>query len=66
MSCRLRYAQPEPKEERLREVTVNVQVNGPDQVPVRRLAGGLASEHTVRVFDGAGNKVCAAWCVPTR
>ena len=69
MSGRLRDAQPEPKEERLREVTVNVQVNGPDQVPVRRLAGidlGIASEHTVRVLDGAGNKVCAARCVPTR
>ena len=69
MSCCLRDVQPEPKEERLREVTVNVQVNGAGQVPVRRLAGidlGIASEHTVRVLDGAGNKVCAARCVPTR
>jgi hypothetical protein len=50
-------------------VTVNVQVNGAGQVPVRRLAGidlGIASEHTVRVLDGAGQKVCAARCVPTR
>ena len=65
MSCRLRDEQPEPKEERLREVTVNVQVNGTGQVPVRRLVGidlGIASEHTVRVLDGAGNKVCAARC----
>jgi hypothetical protein len=57
------------EEERLREVTVNVQVSGVGQVPVRRLAGidlGIASEHTVRVLDGAGNKVCAARCVPTR
>ena len=69
VSCRLRDAQPEPKEERLREVTMNVQVNGTGQVPVRRLAGidlGIASEHTVRVLDGAGQKVCAARCVPTR
>ena len=69
MSCRLRDAQPEPKKERLREVTVNVQVNGTGQVPVRRLVGidlGIASEHTVRVLDGAGQKVCAARCVPTR
>jgi hypothetical protein len=69
VSCRLRDEQPEPKEERLREVTVNVQVNGAGQVPVRRLAGidlGIASEHTVRVLDGAGNKVCAARCVPAR
>jgi transposase len=39
------------------------------QVPVRRLAGidlGIASEHTARVLDGAGQKVCAARCVPTR
>ena len=66
VSCRLRDEQPEPKEERLREVTVNVQVNGTGQVPVRRLVGidlGIASEHTVRVLDGAGNKVCAARCV---
>ena len=38
-------------------------------MPVRRLAGidlGIASEHTVRVLDGAGQKVCAARCVPTR
>jgi transposase len=69
VSCRLRDEQPEPKEERLREVTVNVQVNGTGQVPVRRLVGidlGIASEHTVRVLDGAGNKVCAARCVPAR
>lgn len=69
MSRRLRDAQPEPDKERLREVTVNVQVNGMGQVPVRRLAGidlGIASEHTVRVLDGAGKKVCAARCVPTR
>jgi hypothetical protein len=69
VSCRLRDEQPEPKKERLREVTVNVQVNGTGQVPVRRLAGidlGIASEHTVRVLDGAGNKVCAARCVPAR
>ena len=48
---------------------MNVQVNEAGQVPVRRLAGidlGIASEHTVRVLDGAGNKVCAARCVPTR
>ena len=48
---------------------MNVQVNGMGQVPVRRLAGidlGIASEHTVRVLDGAGKKVCAARCVPTR
>ena len=48
---------------------MNVQVNGTGQVPVRRLAGidlGIASEHTVRVLDGAGNKVCAARCVPAR
>ena len=48
---------------------MNVQVNGTGQGPVRRLAGidlGIASEHTVRVLDGAGNKVCAARCVPTR
>ena len=48
---------------------MNVQVNGAGQVPVRRLAGidlGIASEHTVRVLDGAGQKVCAARCVPTR
>jgi transposase len=69
VSCRLQDEQPEPKEERLREVTVNVQVNGTGQVPVRRLVGidlGIASEHTVRVLDGAGNKMCAARCVPTR
>jgi transposase len=50
-------------------VTVNVQVNGTGQGPVRRLAGidlGIASDHTVRVLDGAGQKVCAARCVPTR
>ena len=48
---------------------MNVQVNGAGQVPVRRLAGidlGIASEHTVRVLDGAGQKVCAARCVPAR
>ena len=48
---------------------MNVQVNAAGQVPVRRLAGidlGIASEHTVRVLDGAGQKVCAARCVPTR
>lgn len=59
MSRRLRDAQPEPDKERLREVTVNVQVNGMGQVPVRRLAGidlGIASEHTVRVLDGAGKE----------
>ena len=35
----------------------------------RRLVGidlGIASAHTVRVLDGAGNKVCAARCVPAR
>jgi transposase len=45
---------------------VNVQVN---EVPARRLAGidlGIASEHTVRVLDGAGQKVAAARCVPSR
>jgi len=45
---------------------VNVQVN---EVPVRRLAGidlGVASEHTVRVLDGAGQKMAAARCVPSR
>ncbi len=48
---------------------MNVQVNAAGQGPVRRLAGidlGIASEHTVRVLDGAGQKVCAARCVPTR
>ena len=48
---------------------MNVQVNAAGQVPVRRLAGidlGIASEHTVRVLDGAGQKACAARCVPTR
>ena len=39
VSCRLRDAQREPDKERLQEVTVNVQVNGMGQVPVRRLAG---------------------------
>ena len=45
---------------------MNVQVN---EVPVRRLTGidlGVASEHTVRVLDGAGQKIAAARCVPTR
>ncbi len=48
---------------------MNVQVNAAGQGPVRRLAGidlGIASEHTVRVLDGAGQKVSAARCVPTR
>jgi hypothetical protein len=48
---------------------VNVQLNGAGQVPVRRVAGidlGIASEHTVRVLDGAGNKVNVARCVPAR
>ena len=45
---------------------MDVQVN---EVPVRRLAGidlGVASEHTVRVLDGAGQKIAAARCVPSR
>jgi len=49
-------------------VNVNVQVNEVP-VPVRRLAGidlGVASEHTVRVLDGTGQKIAAARCVPSR
>ena len=45
---------------------MNVQMN---EVPVRRLAGidlGVASEHTVRVLDGSGQKIAAARCVPSR
>lgn len=48
---------------------MDVQVKETGQVPVRRLAGidlGVATEHTVRVLDGAGKKVCAARCVPGR
>jgi transposase len=50
-------------------VTVNVQVSGAGQGPARRLVGidlGITSEHTVRVLDASGQKVCAARCVPTR